>query len=340
MGDSVNTLIEGNTFPVDMIHTSSGSCINSASDVTFGDICTNAAIDPFDQSDYHTNKEAAVATEAFSDPQTHAPSVSPSAYTFTATPTTQPSASAFAASPTTIIISDIECGDGGGRVANCMQGGCGSGGIGDRGANEKDGDYDEFETMSPTPTDARGSGTSSRSLNGRGSRKGSALAGVGTGIIQIRALPNEFTMSGETSSAPEQQERDDLAMELLQSLYSQQDEHQRVVDQLQSLSLFWEKQQKWNQYANKNKQLKEMVRRVQMKHDTQNEQWRIQKPMIQHEHQKQQEQRRKEQLVEARAVRQQLDAHRHEWEGIMEDLESHQAAVHTNLSGRIVIRED
>ncbi|CAN0577198.1 unnamed protein product, partial [Ectocarpus sp. 12 AP-2014] len=164
MGDSVNTLIEGNTFPVDMMYTSSGSCINSASDVTFGDICTNAAaIDPFDQSDYRTNEVDAAA-------ETYAPSASPSASAFTATPTTQPSASAFTASPTR---------DG---AANCMQSGCGSGGIGDRGANEEDDFHDEFETMSPTPTNARGinsavdddrntqgltsSGGSSRSLNG------------------------------------------------------------------------------------------------------------------------------------------------------------------------------
>lgn len=148
MGDSVNTLIEGNTFPVDMIYTSSGSCINSASDVTFGDVCTNAAIDPFDQSDYHA--EVGAVAEASSDRQTYAPSVSPSASAFTATPTTQPSASAFTASPTTIS-------DGGDGVVNCTESGYGSGGSGNKYANEEDDYYAALETISPTPTNARGS---------------------------------------------------------------------------------------------------------------------------------------------------------------------------------------
>lgn len=187
MGDSVNTLIEGNTFPVDMIYTSRGSCINLASDVTFGDVCTNAAIDPFDQSDYRAEVDA-VATEASSDSQTYAPtSVSPSASAFTATPTTQPSRSAFTASPTTIITSaaggenDIESSDGGDGVACCMESSYGSGGSGDRVASEEGDYYTAFGTMSPTPTNARNSavgddrntqggvtnsGTSSRSVNG------------------------------------------------------------------------------------------------------------------------------------------------------------------------------
>ncbi|CAN0030314.1 unnamed protein product [Ectocarpus sp. 4 AP-2014] len=144
MVDSTNTLVQGNIFPADMIYTSSGSCINSASDVFFGEVCTNAAIDPYDQSDYHTyhttNDPDTVAVEATPDPQTHAPTASPSASAFTTRPTFQPSASTFTASPTTIIKSGTESS------------------YRSRGANEKDGDdyYDEFETMSPTPIDARG----------------------------------------------------------------------------------------------------------------------------------------------------------------------------------------
>ncbi|CAN0171983.1 unnamed protein product, partial [Ectocarpus sp. 13 AM-2016] len=128
-------------------------------------------------------------------------------------------------------------------------------------------------------------------------------------------------------------------MELLQSLYSQQDEHQRLVDQLKSLSLFWDKQQKWNQYASKNRHLKEMVRQVQMKHEKQSEQRRIQKLMMQHQYEMEEEQRRKEHVMEMQKVQQQLDKHRQEWKGVMDDLNSHQAAVHTHLSGRIVTKE-
>lgn len=51
-GDSTNTLILGNTFPSDMTYTSSSSCLNSASDVTFGDVCSSAAItSPFHQAE-------------------------------------------------------------------------------------------------------------------------------------------------------------------------------------------------------------------------------------------------------------------------------------------------
>lgn len=77
-GDSTNTLILDNTFPSDMTYTSSSSCLNSASDVTFGDVCSSPAITaPFDQTDLArmTGGEDAVVeatatvTQAPSEPQ-------------------------------------------------------------------------------------------------------------------------------------------------------------------------------------------------------------------------------------------------------------------------------
>lgn len=50
--DSSNTLIVGNSFLEDMTYSSSSSCFNAASDVSFGDVCSTAAISkPFGQED-------------------------------------------------------------------------------------------------------------------------------------------------------------------------------------------------------------------------------------------------------------------------------------------------
>lgn len=51
--DSTNTLVQGNTFPGDTTYTTTASYINSASDVSFGDVCSRPAVtNPFDQSDF------------------------------------------------------------------------------------------------------------------------------------------------------------------------------------------------------------------------------------------------------------------------------------------------
>jgi len=74
--DTTNTLILGNTFPPDMKWSSSSSCLNSASDVAFGDVCDNAAItNPFGQADVAKMIErgAEVVTQAPSDSQTYTP---------------------------------------------------------------------------------------------------------------------------------------------------------------------------------------------------------------------------------------------------------------------------
>jgi len=154
------------------------------------------------------------------------------------------------------------------------------------------------------------------------------------------ALPNEFTVSGKTTSvAKKQADIDDFAMELLQSLFSQQDEHQRVVGQLELFTIYWDKQQTCNQYAMKSKDLKEKVRQVHVKHEKQNEERRIQKVMMQHQYQIQEEQSRREQSMEMQKVRQQMTEHRQKWKGVIDDLNSHQAAMHAHLSGRIVTKE-
>ncbi|CAM9999100.1 unnamed protein product, partial [Ectocarpus sp. 13 AM-2016] len=52
MRDSTNTLVLGNAFPSGMSHTPTSSCLNSASDVDFGEVCSDAAItSPSGQSD-------------------------------------------------------------------------------------------------------------------------------------------------------------------------------------------------------------------------------------------------------------------------------------------------
>ena len=127
-------------------------------------------------------------------------------------------------------------------------------------------------------------------------------------------------------------------MGILQSLFSQQDEYQRVLDQLEILGLFWDKQQKWNQYANKNKDLREKVRQVEVKHEKQNEDRRIHKLIMLHQHEIDEEKSRKEQSVEMQEVRKELTEHRQQWKGVVDDLNSHQAAMHTHLSGRILTK--
>lgn len=176
MRDSSNTLIQGNTLPADLDYTSTGSCINSASDVAFGDICSNAAItNPFDQSDYANmvgggGVQTTIATQAPSDSQTHLPisTTTPTGSSaFTASPT---ALSASTASPTAssrsfvqtpvpsmvqrdvILPSDSSSTVGGGD----SWGNSGGGGVGD-GIN--DGDDDDgcsgtrgLGSMSPTPS--------------------------------------------------------------------------------------------------------------------------------------------------------------------------------------------
>lgn len=106
MGDSVNTLISGNTFPADMSYSSSESCINTASDVTFGDVCSNAAAKPFDKGAYEKmvgGEVDTVVTQSPSDSQMYSPlytssssgtsgSMSPSASPLTVSPTALPTA--------------------------------------------------------------------------------------------------------------------------------------------------------------------------------------------------------------------------------------------------------
>ena len=83
MRDSDNTLISGNTFPSDISYSSSVSCINSASDVAFGDVCSSAASNPFDQDAYENmigGDVDSVATQPHSGSQmylTMSPTVSP-----------------------------------------------------------------------------------------------------------------------------------------------------------------------------------------------------------------------------------------------------------------------
>lgn len=52
MRDSTNTLVVGNTFPSGMTYSSTNSCLNSGSDLDFGDVCSDTAITSlFGQSD-------------------------------------------------------------------------------------------------------------------------------------------------------------------------------------------------------------------------------------------------------------------------------------------------
>lgn len=165
MEDSVNTLVQGNTFPVDMAYTSSGSCINSMSDVDFVDVCSETAISPFDQSDYAkmidmVDTQAPSATQAPSEMQTYTPisissgSVSPSTSPFTASPTT-PFVSHWSP-PGSGDGGDGGGGGSGGDAGNSLEGDdLNEDRGGDRGIGGED-DTLYFETMSPTPTNAHG----------------------------------------------------------------------------------------------------------------------------------------------------------------------------------------
>jgi poly(beta-D-mannuronate) C5 epimerase len=122
MRDSDNTLILDNTFPVDMSYTSTDSCINTASDVSFGDICSNAAFtNPYDNNDYANMVDgrvvetditatviaatAVAATQGPSDTQTDVP-ISTSSPTglssFTASPSSTHRSFLHTPSPSTI----------------------------------------------------------------------------------------------------------------------------------------------------------------------------------------------------------------------------------------------
>ena len=188
-GDSTNTLILGNTFPSDMEWSSTSSCLNSASDVTFGDVCTNGVINPFGQTDLTRMiggedgvvEATATSTETPSESQmnTSVPttssalkfegSVSPTASPgLTAAPTSSPESLGVTTPRPTglergIVISSDTISEGSsynnGGGSSIGEGGSdgevGGGGDADLGGDaDENNDNEGLGTMSPTPSQA------------------------------------------------------------------------------------------------------------------------------------------------------------------------------------------
>lgn len=182
--NSDNGLILGNTFPADMGYISSGSCLNSASDVVFGDVCSHAPItNPFGQSDFERiiggkdRMPETATTETPPDSQMNlsfptassssisgsSGSVSPSVSSFSAAPTVLSGLFVHTMTPTAVsrnvlIIPPSESSSSGSSSGG---GGGTVGGTGDGSG----GDDDDFlfvsstgPTASPTPTEEESNG--------------------------------------------------------------------------------------------------------------------------------------------------------------------------------------
>lgn len=149
--DSTNTLILGNTFPADMSYVSTGSCLNSASDVEFGEFCSDAPItSPFGQSDL----DGMIGKEAV---QAAPPSQAPYDSSFSAQPS---SVSLYTMGPSAVSTSSLlmtPAPTPGSRdvVLSSQQSSGGRGGDDSFIGSSQQSSSSGFESMSPTPS-ARG----------------------------------------------------------------------------------------------------------------------------------------------------------------------------------------
>lgn len=153
MRDSTNTLILGNTFPADMSYLSTGSCLNAASDVDFGETCSDAPItSPFGQSDLEgmIGKEAVQAAPPSQAPYDSSFSAQPSsAFVGTMGPSVMSSSSSF------LLMTPAPTPGSRDVVLSSQQSSGGSGGDDSFVGSSQQSSSSEFESMAPTPS-ARG----------------------------------------------------------------------------------------------------------------------------------------------------------------------------------------
>lgn len=149
--DSTNTLLLGNTFPPDMTYTSSSSCINSASDVAFGDICSDpATTNPFDETAFAKavgeptqQQQAPQNTQAPSDSQPYVPiSAAGSSVSPTADATASPTAASASLEHTSIVIISSD---------STPSGGGGTESLSPTGITESMSPTNIAQSISPTP---------------------------------------------------------------------------------------------------------------------------------------------------------------------------------------------
>lgn len=148
-----------------------------------------------------------------------------------------------------------------------------------------------------------------------------------------------MSLPGDHNSVEEKGYGEAFVMEVLQSLSAQQDEHVELIEQVASYQEYWDLQQKWNFFGQKNKLLKEKNHEVRVKHEKEEEELRIQRLMMQHHFEIQEKQIKRKNAMELARVQQELADHRKEWNVVIQELNTCKESMHPQWSGRLVMKE-
>ena len=146
-------------------------------------------------------------------------------------------------------------------------------------------------------------------------------------------IPAGFSESGSPGVEGEE-DKSVFILEVLQSLYFQQDEHKALAAQVSSLQKYWDLQQKWNRYAQKSKALEDKNRQVKLRYKKGADDRRIQRLMLQHQMQLEEARFQKEEKEELHQGKKELAEHCREWKVVIEELNTYQEAMHSKWAGR------
>ncbi|CAN0557697.1 unnamed protein product [Ectocarpus sp. 12 AP-2014] len=142
-----------------------------------------------------------------------------------------------------------------------------------------------------------------------------------------------------TKKEGEEDARDGRIMAHLQGLSRQQDVHKELLSQVGDFQRYWDLQQTWNGYARTNKALKEKYRRIELSHKKKHEERLEQRRAVLRRFDVREEESRREENKEIRRVERELDDHRQEWTGVVQQLNTYQQAMHLSWSGRLMVED-
>lgn len=154
------------------------------------------------------------------------------------------------------------------------------------------------------------------------------------------ALPGGCSASGVVGTDATAGDNDGFVQEVLQSLFTQQDEHQELLDQTTCFQEYWVLQQRWNHYAHVNKLFRDKNNMIEQQHREEDEQERVQKLVKMHHERLLEEQadkeKKKRRAEELEPVQREWKEHRKEWDGVIESLDTCQEELHGKWAGRVV----
>ncbi|CAM9300915.1 unnamed protein product, partial [Sphacelaria rigidula] len=128
-------------------------------------------------------------------------------------------------------------------------------------------------------------------------------------------------------------------MEVLQSISAQQDDHKTLIEQVTGFQKYWDLQQTWNDFARKNRRLKEKKGLLFQKHrDEAKAEWTSRVEMSNHFDVLEKHSRAKR-TKEMETMDQELADHGWQWSGFIQPLNMYQEAMHPQWSGRIPVAE-